>query len=105
MSISARHPRPFRFGVLAESVRSREALLDTAHRAEDQGFTTFLIRDHFIAELFGHQLAPLTTLATVAVVYGSLCKMQGPKKRGRIPTSTQRQPDKGGIHPWPVCDH
>ncbi len=58
--------RPFRFGVFAEGVRSREALLDTARRAEDAGFATFLIRDHFIAEPFGDQLAPLTTLATVA---------------------------------------
>jgi len=60
--------RPFRFAVFAEGVRSREALLDTARRAEDGGFATFLIRDHFIAEPFGHQLAPLTALATVAAV-------------------------------------
>src|SRR5260370_3051783 len=62
------HSRPFRFGVFAESVRSRETLLDTARRAEDGGFYAFLIRDHFISEAFGHQLAPLTTLATVAHV-------------------------------------
>src|SRR6059036_3664934 len=36
--------------------------------AEDGGFATILIRDHFIAEPFGHQLAPLTALATVAAV-------------------------------------
>lgn len=65
-------PRPFRFGVFAEGVRSREALLDTAQRAEDGGFATFLIRDHFIAEPFGHQLAPLTVLATVAAVTRTL---------------------------------
>jgi probable F420-dependent oxidoreductase len=63
---------PFRFGVFAEGVRSREALLDTARRAEDGGFATFLIRDHFIAEPFGHQLAPLTALATVAAVTRTL---------------------------------
>lgn len=40
--------------------------MHTARRAEDAGFNIFLIRDHFIAEPFGHQLAPLTTLATVA---------------------------------------
>jgi alkanesulfonate monooxygenase SsuD/methylene tetrahydromethanopterin reductase-like flavin-dependent oxidoreductase (luciferase family) len=34
--------------------------------AEDFGFATFLIRDHFIAESFGHQLAPFTALAAVA---------------------------------------
>ena len=66
------HPRPFRFGVFAEGVRSRETLLDTAHRAEDGGFATFLIRDHLIAEPFGHQLAPLTVLATVAAVTRTL---------------------------------
>ena len=60
------HARPFRFGVFGESVRSREALLDTARSAEDSGYATFLIRDHFIEEPFGHQLAPLTALATVA---------------------------------------
>ena len=59
------HARPFRFGVFGENARSREALLDTAHRAEDTGFSTFLIRDHFIEEPFGHQLAPLAALATV----------------------------------------
>jgi probable F420-dependent oxidoreductase len=63
---------PFRFGVFAEGVRSREALLDTARRAEDGGFATFLIRDHFIAEPFGHQLAPLTALATVAAATRTL---------------------------------
>jgi len=64
--VSAGRPRPFRFGVLAESALSRKALLDTARRAEDGGFSTFLIRDHFIAEPFGHQFAPLTALAIVA---------------------------------------
>ena len=64
----ARRLRPFRFAVFAEGVRSREALLDTARRAEDGGFATILIRDHFIAEPFGHQLAPLAALATVAAV-------------------------------------
>jgi alkanesulfonate monooxygenase SsuD/methylene tetrahydromethanopterin reductase-like flavin-dependent oxidoreductase (luciferase family) len=64
--------RPFRFGVFAETARSREALLDTARRAESSGYATFLIRDHFIAEPFGHQLAPLTVLATVASVTSTL---------------------------------
>lgn len=60
-----RPARPFRFGVFAEAARSRDALLDTARRAEDTGYATFLLRDHFIAEPFGHQLAPLTGLAAV----------------------------------------
>jgi len=58
--------RAFRFGVFGENARTPAALLDTARRAEDSGYSTFLIRDHFIEEPFGHQLAPLTALATVA---------------------------------------
>lgn len=40
--------------------------METARRAEDAGFATFLLRDHFIEPPFGHQLAPLLALATVA---------------------------------------
>jgi alkanesulfonate monooxygenase SsuD/methylene tetrahydromethanopterin reductase-like flavin-dependent oxidoreductase (luciferase family) len=58
--------RAFRFGVFGENARSRGALLETARRAEDSGNSTFLLRDHFIEEPFGHQLATLTALATVA---------------------------------------
>ena len=72
MTVSPGGPRRFRFGVLAESTRSRSALLSTARRAEDEKFSTFLIRDHFIAEPFGHQLGPLTTLATIASVTKTL---------------------------------
>src|SRR5262249_16800728 len=60
------HPRPFRFGLLGENVRSATELMETARRAEAARFATFLLRDHFIAEPFGHQLAPLTALATLA---------------------------------------
>jgi len=56
----------FRFGLLGESVRSATELMETARRAEGAGFATFLLRDHFIEEPFGHQLAPLAALATVA---------------------------------------
>ena len=58
--------RPFRFGVFGEDARTPAVLLDTARRAEGAGYSTFLIRDHFVDEPFGHQLAPLTALATVA---------------------------------------
>jgi probable F420-dependent oxidoreductase len=67
-----RPARPFRFGVFAESARSRGALLDTARRAEGFGYATFLLRDHFIAAPFGHQLAPLTALAAVVDVTKTL---------------------------------
>lgn len=60
--------RPFRFGVFGEHTRSREALLGTARRAEDAGYSTFLIRDHFIEAPFGHQLAPLAALTAAAGV-------------------------------------
>jgi alkanesulfonate monooxygenase SsuD/methylene tetrahydromethanopterin reductase-like flavin-dependent oxidoreductase (luciferase family) len=58
--------RPFRFGVLVERFGAGDAVPGTAARAEALGYATFLIRDHFVAEPFGHQLAPLTTLAAVA---------------------------------------
>lgn len=58
--------RPFRFGVLGESIQSRQDLRETAKRAEAAGCSTFLIRDHLIEAPFGHQLAPLISLATVA---------------------------------------
>jgi probable F420-dependent oxidoreductase len=61
-------PRPFRFGVVGESVRSRDDLVETARRAEATGFSTFLLRDHFAEEPFGHQLAPLAALAWAAAV-------------------------------------
>ena len=35
--------KPFRFGVFGETARSREALLDTARRAEESGYATYLI--------------------------------------------------------------
>src|SRR5437899_9826940 len=54
--------RPFRFGVFGENARSRGALLETVRRAEDSAYSTFLLRDHFIEEPFGHQLATLTAL-------------------------------------------
>src|SRR5438132_11419506 len=58
-----RNTRPFRFGVLGESIRTAAQLVATARSAESAGYATFLIRDHFVEEPFGHQLAPLTALA------------------------------------------
>jgi probable F420-dependent oxidoreductase len=66
------HARPFRFGVFGESARSREALVDTARMAEGAGYATFLLRDHLIEEPFGHQLAPIAALTTVANVTSRL---------------------------------
>lgn len=58
--------RPFRFGVIGEHVRTREELERTARQAEVLGFATLLIRDHFIAEPFGDQLAPIAALMAAA---------------------------------------
>lgn len=58
--------RPFRFGVIGEAITSRERLLDTAHRAEALGYSTLLLRDHFVPEPFGDQLAPLVALTAAA---------------------------------------
>jgi probable F420-dependent oxidoreductase len=57
---------PFRFGLFAEHLLTPTDLIGTARRAEALGFATLLIRDHFIEEPFGHQLAPIAALATVA---------------------------------------
>jgi len=66
------HPHSFRFGLLGQSVRSATELVETARRAEGAGFATFLLRDHFVAEPFGHQLAPLAALATAAAATATL---------------------------------
>src|ERR671935_2636400 len=58
--------RPFRFGVLGERARSAERLLATARRAEALGYATLLLRDHFVREPFGDQLAPLVALTAAA---------------------------------------
>jgi probable F420-dependent oxidoreductase len=58
--------RPFRFGVLGEGIRSGGQLVAGARRAEDLGFSTLLLRDHFVSEPFGAQLAPLVALMSAA---------------------------------------
>jgi probable F420-dependent oxidoreductase len=58
--------RPFRFGLLVERFTTHEAFLRTARQAEAAGFSTLLIRDHFIEEPFGHQFAPLVALGVAA---------------------------------------
>ena len=58
--------RPFRFGVIGEAITTRERLLGEARRAEALGYSTLLLRDHFVAEPFGDQLAPLLALTTAA---------------------------------------
>jgi probable F420-dependent oxidoreductase len=58
--------RAFRFGVIDESSLSREAWVQKAQRVEQLGYSTFLIRDHFIQGDFNHQLAPIPALMAAA---------------------------------------
>ncbi len=60
--------KPFRFGVIAERIQDRAALVGLAGRAEAAGFDTLLIRDHVAPDYFGQQLGPIAALATVAAV-------------------------------------
>jgi probable F420-dependent oxidoreductase len=69
--------RAFRFGVIDERSLSREEWIQKAQRVEQLGYSTFLIRDHFIQGDFNHQLAPIPALmaaadATKTVRVGSL---------------------------------
>ena len=52
-------PRPFRFGVLCEQMDTQRAWVTKARQIEDAGYTTLLIRDHFVGEPFGTSLLPL----------------------------------------------
>ncbi len=68
---------PFRFGVISEHMSSAEAWGTTARQAEQLGYSTLFIRDHFIPEPFGDQFAPMIALmaaadATTALRVGSL---------------------------------
>jgi probable F420-dependent oxidoreductase len=54
-------PRSFRFGLLVSGARSVSEWRETARKAEDLGFSTLLIADHF-----GRQLAPLPALVSAA---------------------------------------
>ncbi|MGH3241332.1 MAG: TIGR03621 family F420-dependent LLM class oxidoreductase [Spirillospora sp.] len=64
--------RKFRFGVVGESIRSGTELAATARRAEDLGYDVLVLRDHFVAEPFGDQLAPMVALASAASATSTL---------------------------------
>jgi probable F420-dependent oxidoreductase len=57
---------PFRFGVICERMQSAEEWVAKARLAERAGYSTFLIRDHFIREPFGDQFAPMIALMAAA---------------------------------------
>lgn len=60
--------RPFRFGVINESMQTASAWNADARRAERLGYSTFLIRDHFVPDHFGDQFAPFSALMAAASV-------------------------------------
>jgi probable F420-dependent oxidoreductase len=64
--------RRFRFGVVGESVRDGTRLLEEARRAERLGYSTLLLRDHFVREPFGDQLAPMVALTAAAAATRTL---------------------------------
>lgn len=64
--------RPFRFGLIAENVLTRRDLMGAAQAAEAGGFSTLLIRDHFLPQPFGQQLGPLASLSYVAALTTTL---------------------------------
>jgi probable F420-dependent oxidoreductase len=53
--------RSFRFGVITESTTSREQWITLVRRAEDLGYATFLLADHYVNEF-----PPLTALMAAA---------------------------------------
>ena len=68
---------PFRFGVVCETMQSRNEWIAKARRAEENRYATLLLRDHFTKEPFGDQFAPIAALmaaadATTTLRVGSL---------------------------------
>lgn len=57
---------PFRFGVVNERTAAPAAWLAHVRQAEAYGYSTFLIRDHFVPDYFGDQLAPMPALMLAA---------------------------------------
>ncbi len=64
--------KPFRFGVINETVGPIAEWRERVRRAEALGYDTFLVRDHFVSDFFGDQLAPLPALATAAALTARL---------------------------------
>jgi probable F420-dependent oxidoreductase len=60
--------RPFRFGVINERMQAADAWVRQARETEKLGYSTFLIRDHFVPDHFGDQFAPFSALMAAANV-------------------------------------
>jgi probable F420-dependent oxidoreductase len=64
--------RHFRFGVINETPLPASKWTDRVRRAEELGYSTLLIRDHFVPDFFGDQFAPLSALMAAASVTNTL---------------------------------
>jgi probable F420-dependent oxidoreductase len=62
------HDRRFRFGVAVTNAASGDAFAETARRAEDLGYSTLFVPDHFV----DHPFAPIPALAAAAAVTTTL---------------------------------
>lgn len=61
------HPRSFRFGIQGRGMGPRQQWLETVHRVEDSGFSTYLVLDHFV-----RGLDPIAALGAVAMATSTL---------------------------------
>jgi probable F420-dependent oxidoreductase len=64
MIMANRHA--FRFGVIDEQTAAPDAWIAHVRRIEELGYSTFLIRDHFVPDYFGDQFAPFAALTAAA---------------------------------------
>jgi alkanesulfonate monooxygenase SsuD/methylene tetrahydromethanopterin reductase-like flavin-dependent oxidoreductase (luciferase family) len=64
--------RAFRFGVINERTAAPNAWIAHVRRIEALGYSTFLIRDHFVPDYFGDQFAPIAALTAAACATSSL---------------------------------
>lgn len=57
---------PFRFGALNEAMLSHQHWIAQARKAEDLGYATFLIRDHFVSDFGGATFSPVASMMAAA---------------------------------------
>lgn len=57
----------FRFGVLVETMGTPSEWVQKAQRAEALGYSTLLIRDHFVPDFGGYTYAPIAALTAAAL--------------------------------------
>jgi probable F420-dependent oxidoreductase len=59
--------RPFRFGILAETMESASQWKESAQRTEALGYSSLLIRDHFVPDFEGNTYAPIAAMSAAAL--------------------------------------